>query len=135
MSDINDACVALADAVGTIDGLRGKSYADDQINAPEAQVFNRGFDPRLTLGGSPKRPVALTLRVIVKRVDLRTAQLAIRDYMEQAGATSVLAAVEEPANWPASTDYVEVTNIGQPFETATAEAAYLAVDFDVDVVL
>ncbi|RLA30262.1 MAG: hypothetical protein DRR03_10905, partial [Gammaproteobacteria bacterium] len=62
MSDLNDACAALAVAAATVTGLRAKAYVDDIINAPEAQVFNRAFDPRLTLGGSPARTVALGVR-------------------------------------------------------------------------
>lgn len=135
MSDLNGACEALADAAATISGLRAKQYLDDQINPPEAQVFSRSFDPRMTLGGSPKRTVALGLRVFVKRTDLRTAQLQLRDYMEQAGATSVIAALEDSANWPADVDDVEIVQVGQPFETTTTEATYLAVDFDVDIIL
>jgi len=135
MSDLNGACIALADAAATVDGLRAKAYVDDKINPPEAQVFNRAFDPRMTLGGSPKRPVGLGLRVFVKRLDLKAAQIKLRGFMEQTGSTSVLAALEDDTNWPADTDYVEVVGIGAPFETSTGDATYLAVDFDVDVVL
>jgi hypothetical protein len=130
MGDINAACQALADSLIPVDGLRGKAYVDDQINAPEAQVFNRAYDPRLTLGGSPKQAVGLGLRIYVKRLDLRSAQLQLRGYM-----TSVLAAVQDSENWDAGTDYVEVVQIGAPFETSTGDAVYLAVDFDIDVVL
>ena len=135
MAYIIDACDALANAAATIDGLRAKGYVDDQINAPEAQVFNRAFDPRLTLGGSPVRSVALGLRVFVKRTDIRTAQTTLRNFMEQSGSTSIIAALEDDGNWPDGTNYVEVVQIGQPFETSTGDATYLAVDFDVDVVL
>ncbi len=135
MSDVAAACSALAVAAATVTGLRGKAYSDDQINPPEAQVFNRAFDPRLTLGGSPKRMVALGLRVFVRRTDLRSAQDDLRDYMDQTGSTSILAALEDSDNWPVGTDYVEVVEIGQPFETEAAGAVYLAVDFHIDVVL
>ncbi len=135
MSNVNDACQALADAAATVDGLRAKAYVDDTINPPEAQVFNRAFDPRLTLGGSPKRVVALGVRVFVRRSELRTAQIQLRDFMEQTGATSVLESLEDEDNYSADVDMVEVIQIGQPFETSSGDAVYLAVDFDVDVTL
>lgn len=135
MGDIAVACTALADAAASIDGLRAKAYVDDQINPPEAQVFNRAYDPRLTLGGSPQRMVALGLRVFVRRQELRVAQLALRDFMDQTGDSSVIEALEDSDNWPTDTHYVEVIQVGQPFETSSGDANYLAVDFDVDVVL
>ena len=135
MSSINDACEALAEAVATIPGLRAKPYIDDQINPNEAHVYNRAFDPRMTLGGSPIRPVALGLRVFVQRQNTRAAQAELREYMEQTGDKSILAAVEDEDHWPTGTNYVEVTQIGQPFEVTLPNSAYLAVDFDIDVIL
>jgi hypothetical protein len=135
VGNVNDACEALAEAVSTIPGLRGKPYVDDQINPNEAQVFNRAFDPRMTLGGSPVRAVALGLRVFVQRQTTRAAQLELREYMEQAGDKSILAAVEDADHWPIGVNYMEVTQIGQPFEVTVPNASYLAVDFDVDVIL
>ncbi len=135
MSSLNEACQALADAAATVDGLRAKPHGDDNINAPEAQVFNRDFDPRLTMGGSPKRLFALTVRVYVPRMNPRSAQFALRDFMEQTGPTSVLAALEDEDNWVAGVDMVEVVQIGATFEATTESGSYLGADFDVDIIL
>jgi len=135
MSDLNDACTALATAASAVTGLRGKAYVDDNINAPEAQVFNRAFDPRLVMDGSAVRTVALGVRVFVNRLDLRSAQVAPRGFMEQSGATSVLGALEGSDNYSAGVNFVVVTQIGQPFETTTESGTYLAVDFDVEITL
>lgn len=139
---IDDACAALAGAVGSISGLRAKGYADDQINPPEAQVFTRPYDPRMVFGrGSAygKSTYSLGLRLFVKRNDMRSAQKSLRSYMETTGATSIVAAVEDAANWSETVDDVEVTNIGQPFEVEIvgnngAVTMYWAVDFDVEVI-
>ena len=134
MGDIQTVCERLADAVATIDQLEVKGWLDDTINAPEAQVFTRAFDPRFTFSGSA-RPVAVGVRVFVKRTDLYQAQMDLRNYMDQTGPYSIRAAVEDSDNWPTGTNDVVVTSIGQPFETSTGDATYLAVDFDIDVIL
>lgn len=134
MPTINEVCEALAEAVDTISGLRAIGYADDQVNPPQAHVYTRDFDPRMTMGGSASRPVLLGVRVFVRRVDARSAQKALRDYMEQSGSTSVRAAIEDPDNWSKTVHYAEVTNIGQPFEFESPSEIYWAVDFDVDVI-
>ena len=133
MSSINDVCEALAEAVGQIPGLRAVGYIDDQINPPQAQVYTREYDPRMVLGNS-KRAYMLGVRVFVRRTNPRSAQLALRDYMESSGSTSIPAAIEDESNWSATVDYAEVTSIGQPFEVETAAEVFWAVDFDVDVI-
>lgn len=135
MGDIQTACERLAEAVATIEGLEAKGWLDEKIDAPEAHVFTRTFDPRFTLGGSPARMVACGVRVYVKRGDLYEAQVQLRNFMDQAGPLSIREAVEDADNWPADTQDVTVTGIGQPFETTGGDAVYLAVDFDVDVIL
>lgn len=134
-NQINDACDALATAASKVQGLTAKGWVDDRINPPEGQVFTREWDPRLTLGGSPKREVALGLRVFVKRIDLEAAQRTLRNFMEQDGPTSVIEALENDKYWPSDVDYVEVVEVGRPFETTAADATYLAVDFAVNVTL
>lgn len=135
MGDTNDALEALADVVATVVG-RAKPYLDENINPPDAHCFTRTYDPRLTLGGSPKRMLAASVRVFVKRIDLRSAQLSIRNYMDQAGETSIRAAVENGDLWPDGLiDDVEVVQVGEPFEVGTGDAAYFAIDFDVDIIL
>lgn len=133
MPSINDACNALADVLQSVDGLRAVGYIDDTINAPQAQVFTREFDPRMVFGNS-KRPFMLGVRVFVKRTDPRSAQSALRDFMEPTGSKSVLAAIENEDYWGVTIDYAEVTSIGQPFELELPAEIYWCVDFDVDVI-
>ncbi len=134
MSDINDAAIGLAQALGTITGLNAKHYADDGVNAPEAHVFTRSYDPRMVFGSTP-RVVELGARIIVSRQPAQEAQERLREYMSQTGNYSVIEAVENDANWPAGVHYVEVTEVGEPFELNLAEAVYLAVDFSITCTL
>lgn len=134
MGDINAACEAIATAVGNVPDLRAKPYLDDQINPPEAQVFNRGYDPRLVFSGA-EQAIQLAVRVFVPRLDLKRSQEKLRDYAEPSGTSSIIAYLEDSTYYSSDVHYVVVTRVGEPFETATGDATYLAVDFDVDVVL
>lgn len=133
MTTINDACEALANVLGTVDGLRATAYIDDQIHPPHAQIYTRDYDPRMVLGNS-KRTYMLGVRIFVRRTDPRSAHWAIRNFMEPTGSTSITATVENEDLWDVIIDYAEVTNIGQPFEMETAAEVYMAVDFDIDIV-
>jgi len=130
---INEACDAVATVLASITGLRSLGYIDDTIHPPQAQIYTREYDPRMILGNS-KRTFLLGVRVFVRRTDPRSAQKALRAFMEPTGSTSITAAVENEALWPVTVDYAEVTSIGQPFEVETPTEIYWAVDFDVDVV-
>jgi hypothetical protein len=133
MPTINETCEAVAQVLGTIDGLRALPYADDQINPPQAHVLTREFDPRMILGDS-KRVYQLAVRVFVRRTDPRSAQRTLRDLMEPSGVDSVRGVIENEDNWIVAVDYAEVTLVGEPFEYEDANNTYWAVDFDVDVV-
>lgn len=133
MGDVKDVCEALAGAVSTT-GLRCRAHPSDQINTPEGHVMHRPFDPRLTLGGSPKRAMPLRVRVFVTR-ELRAGHLVLWDLMEQTGPTSIIDAINDGDNWPDDlVDYAEVVNVGEPVETTNGDTLFVSVDFDVDVV-
>jgi hypothetical protein len=131
MPDINDVCDGLANAAAE-SGLRCLPYISSQVTPPQAQVFTRAYDPRLVFGDS-KSTYLLGLRVIVRTVNERTAQQQLRDFMEPTGSTSVRAAIEDSDNWEPTVDYVEVTEIGQPFELEVGTEIYWAVDIEVDI--
>lgn len=132
MPDINDVCEGLANAASAVSGLRTLPHISAQVTPPQAQVYTRAYDPRLVFGDS-KSMHLLGLRVIVRAVDERTAQRSLRSYMEPSGSTSVRAAIEDDGNWEPTVDYVEVTEIGQPFELEVGAETYWAVDLEVDI--
>lgn len=142
MPSIDEVCVAAAAAVGGIDGLRAKGYADDQINPDEIQIYTRPYDPRMVFGRGAdygKTTYQLGARLFTSRQSARAAQKKLRNYMEPTGAGSVLAVLEDDANWSEDVDDVTVTDVGQPFEyeiqTDTGViVAYWAVDWFFEVI-
>ena len=135
MSDpsIADVTEALANVIGQVPGLQAQSFVSDVVNAPEAQIFLRPFDPRYTFGDQTRR-YTLGVRVFVPRTDPRSAQLTLWGFMEPSGSTSVRARIEDSGAWSVEVDYAEVTNVGQPFELVLEQGVFWCVDFDVDVV-
>ena len=135
--DIDAKCEAAAQAITAGTGVRAKGYPDDTINPPEVQIQTRDFDPRMVFGADKSR-VGMVARLFVPRTSARAAHTVIREYMGNEGGKSIPAALEEPDNWQAEVDFVEVTSIGQPFEvsfalTEQSVVVYLAVDFEFDV--
>lgn len=141
MPSLDEACHALAGAIATVDGLRAKGYADDQVNPDEAQVYTVAYDPRMVFGKGAdygKSTYIMGVRLYVSRQVPRAAQKRLRGYMETTGATSVLAAIEDGENWDEDIDYAAVVQIGQPFEAAIETegglaVTYWALDLDVEV--
>lgn len=132
---IDEAAAALAAVITAGTGLRCKPYVDTTVNAPEAHIFTRPFDPRMVQGGSPKRVFLFTVRVYVPAVDARVAQSSLRKYMEPSGSTSIRQAIEDETAWNVDVDYAEVTEIGQPTQVELpSNETYWAVDIDADVV-
>jgi hypothetical protein len=126
----------MAGAIDGLSGIRAKGFIDDITNPPEAQVSTREFDPRMVLS-SVKATVPFTVRVFVKRTDLRSAHKALRGFMEPSGSGSVSAAINNESAWSGATvDDAYVTLVGQPFEYVPdgGNTVYLCVDFDVEVI-
>lgn len=135
MSDINDACEALAATISSsVEGLYCKPYLDDTKRPPEAQITTRAHDPRFTFTGTD-RVVALRVRVFVRRADPRAGQELLRNYMTTSGEYSLKAAIEDADNWDGEVHSASVTEISDVLEIIEESAAYLAVDFDVDLII
>lgn len=129
-TDINEAFVRLAERIQTVDGLRAKSWMDDSVNPDEVHLDLRQYDPRMTLGGSPVRPVGCKATVYLRRQSPRAAQEALRDYIDK-----IIDAVEDSDAWTPDIHYAEVILVGDPFQIDRADMTYLAVELDIDVVL
>ena len=136
MPSIDEVCTAMAGAIDSISGIRAKGYIDDVTNPPEAQVSTREYDPRMVLS-SVKATYPFTVRVFVKRSDLRSAHKALRGFMEPSGSGSVPVAINTETAWSGATvDDAYVTLVGQPFEYSPdgGTTVFLCVDFDVEVI-
>lgn len=134
MATIAQVRTALASAVTDGTGLRAEPLVLDSVNAPVAEVVRRPMDPRYIFSGT-KANYALTVRVYWPRTAERTAQEGLDRLCEIQGPGSMVAAVEDGANWPDDlVDYAQVVRVGAVLAVERGGVEYLVVDFDVEVV-
>jgi len=117
----------MADALGTISGLRVFAYFPDRITPPVAVVdFPAELNYDATMGRGADR-ITLPVTVLVSRVDSRSA----RDRL-LAWPALVKAAIE--AHAPVAYDSCRVTGVefNHSFPVATVE--YAAATFSIDII-
>ena len=132
MTTIAQARTSLAAAVTTT-GLRCIAYLSDQIPAPCALISRKEFDPRMVFGGS-KSTYGFRVTIYTSRPAERASQVLIDGYCETTGATSLVAAIANGANWTATVDYAEVVRVGEIMVHEIAGVPYLVAELDVEVV-
>ena len=133
MPTVQDARSALADAIA-VTGLRSAPMWQDTFTAPIAIITRREFDPRLVFT-SNRAAYQFTVTIYADRTNERTAQILLDDYCELSGAGSIVAAIQDDANWSSvDIDYVQVIRIGEVTASSQGESNYLAVPLDVEVV-
>ena len=136
MTTIADVRDGMAQAITKGCGLRCLSYVADSIPAPCAVISRDEMDPRMVLGKA-SAAYMFNVRVFVGRVAEKAAQQKLDTLTEATGAGSLVAAVEDGANWPTSVavQYASVTRIGVvPQVVSVADETFLSVDFDIEVV-
>lgn len=134
MPTVQEVRQALSDAITDGVGLRAAPMWQDTFTAPIAIVTRREFDPRLVFTGTTAS-YEFTVTIYADRTNERTAQVLLDDYCELDGSGSVVAAIQDEANWPNVTvDYAQVTRVGEVQSVAQGESQYLAVALDVEVV-
>ena len=133
MPTVQEVRSALADAIA-VTGLRSAPMWQDTFTAPIAIITRREFDPRLVFTSS-RASYEFTVTIYADRTNERAAQVLLDDYCELEGAESVVAAIQDDANWSSvDMDYVQVTRIGEVSATSQGESNYLTVPIDVEVV-
>jgi hypothetical protein len=133
MPTVQEVRSALADAIA-VTGLRSAPMWQDTFTAPIAIITRREFDPRLVFT-SNRAAFQFTVTIYADRTNERTAQVLLDDYCELSGATSIVAAIQDDANWSSvDIDYVQVIRIGEVTASSQGESNYLAVPIDVEVV-
>lgn len=124
---------ALSDAVDTITGIRSAPYMPDQINPPQAVVWDTGIDYDMVMGRGADE-YRFTVRVYVNRTAETAAQKLLDTLREPSGATSLKTVVEADSGLAAVVDYARVRR-ASPVELVTVGAVdYLSVEFEVEVV-
>jgi hypothetical protein len=133
MPTVQDVRSALADAIA-VTGLRSASMWQDTFTAPIAIITRREFDPRLVFT-SNRAAFQFTVTIYADRTNERTAQILLDNYCELSGAGSIVAAIQDDANWSSvDIDYVQVIRIGEVTASSQGESNYLTVPIDVEVV-
>jgi len=134
MTTVFDVRQGLADAITDGTGLRASHYVPEQMVAPIAVVARRSFDPRFVFSQS-KATYELTVSIYVDRTNDRAAQETLDGFCEVSGVGSVIAAIQNSANWlNVSVDYAQVVNVSEVQAVGIAESQYFVVQLDVEVV-
>lgn len=133
MTTIADVRQALAEAVETT-GLRCSPYVLDTINPPCAFVERRAMDPRMVFSQS-NAVWRFSVRCYFQRTAERSGQMEMDSYCELSGERSLIAAIQDEANWPDDLiHHAAVVDVGDTRLVSHAGIEYLSVDFDTEVV-
>lgn len=124
---------ALSDAVDSISGLRAVPYMPDNLNPPQAVVWDTGVDYDLVLGRGADE-WNFTVNVYVSRTAELAGQKLLDTLREPSGATSLKTVVEADSGLAALVDYARVRS-ASPIVIATVnDTPYLSVEFTVEIV-
>lgn len=127
---------AVAEAVGTIEGLRCTPLLVDAPNAPQAVVYRKPWTYDDTMNDEPTATYLFGVTVYVGRTNERTGQDLLDEYAEPAGDTSVKAAIENDDALKAMCDYVIVVGVDEIKVTTTETGVvYLTEDFTVEIAI
>ena len=133
MPTVTEVRDTLATAITNGAGLRAAPLMQDTMVPPIAIVERQAFDPRLVFAQG-KAAYQFTVRLFAGRTNERAAQEALDGWCEISGTGSVIAAIQNDANWGATdVDYAVVTNVSEVQAAAVAESVYLTVELTVEV--
>lgn len=134
MPTVTEVRNGLANAINTGMALRTSPLVLDSMVPPIAVVARAPFDPRLVFTQS-KAAYPFYVRLYAGRADERSAQEKLDEWTDLTGDDSVIAAIQDSANWTAvDVDYAVVTNISEVQTAAIGESVYLTVELSVEVV-
>lgn len=123
---------ALQAALQTVTGLRTAPYLSDTISPPVALVAIDTVDYHGALSNADVEHV-FTVLVIVGRASDRAGLASMEDYMSQAGASSIRAALEQDLTLGGVVSTLIVRKSGPPTSVGINGAEYISVPFTVEV--
>jgi len=129
---VTDIKTGIANALGTITGLRAYAQQPDNVNAPFAWPMLDSITYNGAMRGGLITNV-FTVSVVVGRSAERTAQTALDGYLSYEGATSVRAALEADRTLGGVVSNLLVESAGNIATMDGNDAVYLMVDFRVVV--
>lgn len=119
----------IADALGTISGLRVSPYATDTVNVPHAMVIRRELTYATSESGTFDG--VFGVRVFVNRSGEVAGQKLLDGYCETVGATSVKAALDGKLG--GACHYCVVKTVSEADLVVVGDVAYVMVEFDLEV--
>lgn len=132
MSTITEISDAIKNSLTVIPGLRVYDYLPDQINPPLAYVGIQQVNYHGAFrGGNPI--TTYTVVVVVGRVNERTSQRALDEFLAYDGDRSVRAAIEADPTLDGVIQSLIVTDGGNLAPLTMGDVTYVSIDFSVTV--
>lgn len=123
---------ALAVNLGTIPGLRTKSYVPDNPEPPMAVIEPTSIDYDTTFGRGLDT-LMFNINVLVGRASDRTAQASLDSYCSSQGTYSVKTAVESDRTLGGIVSDCRVVRLSSYGQVTVGDTIYLAAEFVVQV--
>lgn len=132
MSTITEISDAIKNSLTVIPGLRVYDYLPDQINPPLAYVGIQQVNYHGAFrGGNPV--TTYTVVVVVGRVNERTSQRALDEFLAYDGDRSIRAAIEADPTLDGVIQSLIVTDGGNLAPLTMGDVTYVSIDFSVTV--
>lgn len=123
---------ALADAIGSIRGLRVAATVPDNPNPPVAIVVPVSLDYDTAMGRGLDT-YQFTVTLVVGRMSERSAQNSLDAYISGSGDASVKSAVESDVTLGGACQNARVTGVVNYGSLLIGDTEYLSADFQVTV--
>jgi len=132
MSTVSEISEALKNALTTVPGLRVYDYLPDQINPPLGYVGIQSVNYHGAFaGGNPVHTYTIT--IVIGRVNERTSQRALDDFLSYDGDRSIRAALEADPTLDGYVQTLIVTDGGNLAPLTMGDVTYVSIDFSVTV--
>lgn len=132
MAELSAIRTALAEKIGSINGLRTAATVPDQVNPPIAVIIPE----RVTYDEAYARGLVVytfIVQVVVGKVSERTAQNRLDGFVNPTGATSIKAAIEADKSLGGVVFDSRVTEMTTYTVVQIGDIAYLSCEFRVTV--
>jgi hypothetical protein len=132
MSTVSEISEALKNALTTVPGLRVYDYLPDQVNPPLGYVGIQSVNYHGAFrGGNPVHTYTIT--IVIGRVNERTSQRALDDFLSYDGDRSIRAALEADPTLDGYVQTLIVTDGGNLAPLTMGDVTYVSIDFSVTV--
>ena len=132
MAELSAIRTALAEKIGSINGLRTAATVPDQVNPPIAVIIPE----RVTYDEAYARGLVVytfIVQVVVGKVSERTAQNRLDGFVNPTGATSIKAAIEADKSLGGVVFDSRVTEMTTYTVVQIGDIAYLSCEFRITV--